>query len=99
MIVQSEVVTQADFGAAVDALERKKPNPANALLRLESFTEGPSVQIMHVGRTPPSLARWRNWKLSPRPTAGAWPDCITKSTWATRWRADRQSSGPSCATR
>jgi hypothetical protein len=50
MIMQPEVVTPADFNAALPEVRRKKGDlPALNRLRLERFCEGPCVQIMHVG--------------------------------------------------
>jgi hypothetical protein len=50
MIMQPEVVTRADFNAALPEVRRKKGDlPALNRLRLERFCEGPCVQIMHIG--------------------------------------------------
>lgn len=50
MIMQPEVVTPADFNAALLEVRRKKGDlPALGRLRLEHFREGPCVQIMHIG--------------------------------------------------
>jgi hypothetical protein len=60
MIMQPDHITAAMFHEALAQLRKKKPNPALDRLRLESFTEGLSVQVMHMGpyRTEPeSLAK------------------------------------------
>ena len=49
MILVPDGVMPEDFAAAVAQLDKKKPNPANARLRLERFREGPCVQALHVG--------------------------------------------------
>jgi hypothetical protein len=48
MIMQPEWITQTMFQAALDQVRRKKL-PSLAKLRLETYTEGLSVQIMHRG--------------------------------------------------
>ncbi len=48
-ILTPQVVTPADFQAALAELTRKKPAPENARLRLEQFAEGESVQMLHIG--------------------------------------------------
>jgi hypothetical protein len=49
MIMQPEVVSRVDFESGREAAAKKKPNLAIKLVRLESFKEGPAVQIMHIG--------------------------------------------------
>jgi hypothetical protein len=49
MILVPDVVRPDDFAAAIAQLETKKPNPANARLRLERFREGLCVQALHLG--------------------------------------------------
>lgn len=49
MIMQPSHITTELFGDALVQLKKKKPSPAVAKLRLESFREGTSVQIMHIG--------------------------------------------------
>lgn len=49
MIMQPEQVTAALFAEAIEKLKAKKDNPALDKLRLESFHEGLSAQIMHIG--------------------------------------------------
>jgi len=49
MIRQPEFVTGEVFQWAVDALKRKKPNLDTSKARLEEFTEGLCVQMMHIG--------------------------------------------------
>jgi hypothetical protein len=50
MILQPEFITPADMEAARSALRKKKKDiPALDLLRLEEFTEGPSLQTLHIG--------------------------------------------------
>jgi len=49
MIMQPESVTQEMFEEALKEVEKKKDPPALSRLRLETYHEGPSVQIMHIG--------------------------------------------------
>lgn len=49
MILQPDHISEAAFSAGLAQLEKKKPNPANRMLRLETFHEGECVQIMHIG--------------------------------------------------
>ena len=49
MIAQPNFVTPELFQEARDELERKKNPPALFKVRLEMYTEGLSVQIMHIG--------------------------------------------------
>ena len=50
MILQPDFITQALFQEALHQLKKKKGDqPAFSRLRLETFTEGLSLQIMHVG--------------------------------------------------
>ena len=49
MIRQPDFVTADMISALTPAVMRRKPNPALAKLRFESFTEGLCVQMMHVG--------------------------------------------------
>ena len=49
MMLLPDFVTQKDFENAVLAAKKKKDNPALNHVRFESFTEGKSAQIMHVG--------------------------------------------------
>ncbi len=49
MIMQRESVTQEMFDEALKEVEKKKDPPALSRLRLETYHEGPSVQIMHIG--------------------------------------------------
>jgi hypothetical protein len=49
MIMQPDFITRADFQSAQKAAARKKGNPLIAQVRFESFKEGKSVQIMHIG--------------------------------------------------
>lgn len=50
MILQPDLVTPALFSEALGQVRKKKGDqPAFSRLRLESFTEGPCVQTMHVG--------------------------------------------------
>jgi hypothetical protein len=55
MMMQPDHITAEMFQDALAQLRKKKPNPALDLLRFESFTEGLSVQMMHIGpyRTEP----------------------------------------------
>jgi hypothetical protein len=49
MIMQPEHITGAMFGEALQQLRKKRPSPALERLRLETFHEGLSLQIMHIG--------------------------------------------------
>lgn len=49
MIMQPEWISQTMFEEALEQAQAKKDLPSLALLRLESYKEGQSVQIMHVG--------------------------------------------------
>ena len=49
MVLVPEVVGPEQFEAALQELGRKRPGPGLAKLRLEHFTEGLCVQIMHIG--------------------------------------------------
>ena len=49
MILQPEHITPDMFAQALEQLRKKKPGPALDLLRFETFHEGLSVQIMHIG--------------------------------------------------
>ena len=49
MIMQPEWVTQEMVGEAVKQVEKSKGLPALSKIRLETYHEGLSVQIMHVG--------------------------------------------------
>ena len=50
MILQPEVITPAIFTEGLAQLRMKRgDSPALARLRLESFSEGPCVQTMHIG--------------------------------------------------
>ena len=49
MIMQPAHITPEMFQAAIQELDRKKPNPANARLRFAALREGLCVQMMHIG--------------------------------------------------
>jgi hypothetical protein len=49
MIAQPQEVTAALFERAREQVQRKKPSPALAKVRLEPFHEGLAAQIMHLG--------------------------------------------------
>jgi hypothetical protein len=49
MIMQPEWITREMFEEAVRQVEAKKDNPALSKIRLESYHEGLSVQILHIG--------------------------------------------------
>jgi len=49
MIAQPEEVTAALFEQAYTQVQRKKPSPALAKLRLGRFREGLAAQVMHLG--------------------------------------------------
>jgi hypothetical protein len=49
MVVQPDHVTKAMFEEALAQLRRKRDSPSISRLRLESFREGLSMQVMHVG--------------------------------------------------
>lgn len=48
MIMQPDHITPDMFQEALEQLDRKRSGQALSKLRLESFHEGPCVQIMHV---------------------------------------------------
>lgn len=49
MIMQLPPIDESDIARAVADAAAKKPNPALASVRFERWTEGPCVQLMHVG--------------------------------------------------
>lgn len=49
MIMQPPFITEEDLRETKKRLEEKKGNPAIAKLRLETFREGLSAQVLHVG--------------------------------------------------
>lgn len=49
MIMQPDHVTKNHIAEAIKKLEEKKPNKALSRIRLESFHEGLSAQVMHIG--------------------------------------------------
>ena len=49
MIMQPDFITKIDFESAWEAAAKKKDNPLIAKVRFESFKEGKSAQIMHIG--------------------------------------------------
>ncbi|MEN8235451.1 MAG: GyrI-like domain-containing protein [Actinomycetota bacterium] len=60
MIMQPDHITESHVATAVQEVRRKKGLPAIELLRLESFREGPAVQVMHLGPysdEPPTIDR------------------------------------------
>jgi len=60
MILQPGQITAEMFGEALVQLRRKRPSPAVERLRFETFHEGLSMQVLHVGPyadEPATLAR------------------------------------------
>jgi len=49
MIMQPDFIIRKDFENAVATAKKKKDNPSIDKVRFESFTEGKSAQIMHIG--------------------------------------------------
>lgn len=49
MIMQPDVVTHAHVMDAIAVVQKKKPNAMLSHLRFESFREGRSAQLLHVG--------------------------------------------------
>ncbi len=49
MIRQPDFISQSDIDAALDAVAKKKDPPNVEGMRIESFTEGPVCQILHIG--------------------------------------------------
>lgn len=49
MMMQPGVVTEEHFAAAVEQVREKKDPPGLERLRFETYEEGPSAQIMHLG--------------------------------------------------
>jgi hypothetical protein len=66
MIMQPKHITENMFQQALLQVRKKKDNPALSRIRLESFHEGLSMQIMHVGpysEEPRTVERMRNFAL------------------------------------
>jgi hypothetical protein len=64
MIMQPDHITPEMFAEALAGAAKKKPNPALARLRLETFGEGLCVQIMHIGpydTEPATIERMHRW--------------------------------------
>jgi hypothetical protein len=60
MMAQPDVVTEAALEAAVEEVRQKKDLPALPKIRLETYHEGLSAQIMHIGpfsEEPATIAR------------------------------------------
>ena len=49
MLFQPDFITTTDFMDVLTRLKAKRSNPALDLIRLETFSEGQAVQIMHIG--------------------------------------------------
>ena len=49
MIMQPDFISVADFNKAKEAAGKKKDNPFIDKVRFESYSEGKSAQIMHIG--------------------------------------------------
>ena len=49
MMMQPNHITQAMFEEARNQLAKKRPNPALGKLRFNTFKEGQSIQVMHIG--------------------------------------------------
>lgn len=49
MIMQPEFITKDMIHEATETVQKKKNPPALPLMRFQSFTEGKSAQIMHIG--------------------------------------------------
>jgi len=49
MIMQPQHITREMFQDALEQVRKKRENPALPKIRLESFHEGLSMQIMHIG--------------------------------------------------
>lgn len=68
MILTPSVVTQKVFASARDTVRRKRgDSPALQGLRLEAFTEGLCMQVMHVGPyadEPATVTRMREFALA-----------------------------------
>lgn len=63
MIMQPDFITKENFESAKEASKKKKDNPAINKVRFESFKEGKSAQIMHIGpfsEEGPNVQRIRN---------------------------------------
>ncbi|WP_374689151.1 GyrI-like domain-containing protein [Promineifilum sp.] len=60
MIMQPDIITPEIFAEGIAKARLRKPSPAFDRLRLETFHEGPSIQVMHVGpyaTEPETIAR------------------------------------------
>jgi hypothetical protein len=49
MIMQPDIITPEVFAEGIAQARKRKPEPGLDRLRLETFHEGPSIQVMHVG--------------------------------------------------
>ena len=49
MIMRPDFITKADFSKARETAKKKKDNPFLDTVRFESFSEGKTAQIMHIG--------------------------------------------------
>jgi len=67
MILQPDAVGPADFAEALDSVREKKgDSPILGRLRLETYAEGPCVQLLHLGpyaTEPESIARMRTFMV------------------------------------
>jgi hypothetical protein len=64
MILQPDFVSDAVIAEAMSTVQKKKQLPALAKLRLETFTEGPCAQLLHLGpftEEGPTIARLHAW--------------------------------------
>lgn len=64
MIMQPDFISKLEFDDAVKQLKKKKDNPQIDNLRLETYEEGLSVQIMHVGpysEEGPNIAKMQSY--------------------------------------
>jgi hypothetical protein len=49
MIMQPDIITPEAFAEGIAQARKRKPDPGLDRLRLATFHEGPSIQVMHVG--------------------------------------------------
>ena len=49
MLMQPDHITPVLFAAALEKLQKKRPSPVLAQLRLDDFEEGRAIQVLHVG--------------------------------------------------
>jgi hypothetical protein len=62
IIMQPDHISDSMYQESLEQLRKKRPNPALDKMRFETFREGLSIQIMHIGpyaEEPASLAKMK----------------------------------------